>query len=221
MTQTRVGPGMEKDPDVIIGYPGGRAAEPWIRVGNDARLRSGTVLYAGTSFGNRLQTGHHVIVREECVVGDDVAIWSNSVVDYGCRIGDHVKIHCNCYVAQYTEIQDNAFLAPGVTVANDLYPGQADSGEAMSGPWIGPGAQIGVNVTLLPYVRIGAGCLVGAGSVVTRDLPPGTVAYGNPAVVRGSVADLRDIGTRVQETDSASRFRFAAASPVGEDAGLP
>jgi acetyltransferase-like isoleucine patch superfamily enzyme len=218
MTQRQLGLGLDADHDVIVGYPGDRVTEPWISLGSDARLRSGTVLYAGTSIGDRLQTGHHVIVREECVIGDDVAIWSNSVVDYGCRIGDNVKIHCNCYVAQFTEIQDNAFLAPGVTVANDLYPGRADSGQAMSGPWIGPGAQIGVNVTLLPYVRIGAGCLVGAGSVVTRDLPAGTVAYGNPAVVHGDVADLRDITTRVRQTDSASRFRLAA-SLVTEDAG--
>jgi acetyltransferase-like isoleucine patch superfamily enzyme len=218
MTQTQVGPGLEKDRDVVIGYPGDRVAESWITLGSNARLRTGTVLYAGASIGNRLQTGHHVIVREECVIGDDVAIWTNSVVDYGCRIGDRVKIHCNCYIAQFTEIQENAFLAPGVTVANDLYPGQADSRDAMSGPCIGPGAQIGVNVTLLPYVQIGAGCLVGAGSVVTRDLPAGTVAYGNPAVVRGYVADLRDITTRVQQTDSASRFRLAVASPVAEGA---
>jgi acetyltransferase-like isoleucine patch superfamily enzyme len=221
MTHRQVGPGLETDHDVVVGYPGDRVAETWIRLGGEARLRSGTVLYAGTSIGDRLQTGHHVIVREDCVIGDDVAIWSNSVVDYGCRIGDRVKIHCNCYVAQFTEIQDDAFLAPGVTVANDLYPGQADSGAAMSGPWIGPGAQIGVNVTLLPYVRIGAGCLVGAGSVVTRDLPAGTVAYGNPAVVRGDVADLRDIATRVRHTDSASRFRLAGVGQTPVDAGQP
>ena len=108
------------------------------------------------------------------------------MVDYGCRIGDRVKIHTNCYVAQYTEIQDDAFLAPGVTVANDLYPGQEESARLMSGPLIGAGAQIGVNVTLLPFVRIGDGCLVGAGSVVTHDLPPGTVAFGNPARVTGT-----------------------------------
>jgi len=221
MIRRNVGPRLERDHDVVVGYPAERVAEPWISLGSDARLRSGTVLYVGTSIGDRLQTGHHVIVREECAIGDDVAIWSNTVVDYGCRIGDNVKIHCNCYIAQYTEIHANAFLAPGVTVANDLYPGQADSADAMSGPWIGPGAQIGVNVTLLPYVRIGAGCLVGAGSVVTRDLPAGTVAYGNPAVVQGDVADLRDITTRVDQTDSASRFRLAATSQLKEDAGRP
>ena len=92
-----------------------------------------------------------------------MSVWSNTVIDYGCRIGDRVKIHANCYVAQYTEIVDDAFLAPGVTIANDLYPGQTSRRRVMSGPRIGAGAQLGVNVTVLPYVRIGDGCLVGAG----------------------------------------------------------
>jgi acetyltransferase-like isoleucine patch superfamily enzyme len=144
-----------------------------------------------------LHTGHHVVIREECRIGDDVSVWSGSVIDYGCTIGSRVKIHCNCYIAQFTEIGDDAFLAPGVTIANDLYPGSAESQEFMSGPSIGAGAQIGVNVTILPYVRIGAGALVGAGSTVTRDLPDGCVAYGSPAVVRGSVHDLPDIASRV------------------------
>lgn len=201
-----------RDPDVRIGYRPERAVDLSFSIGSGARLRSGTILYAGSTIGDRFQTGHHVVVREQCDIGDDVSIWSNTVIDYGTRIGDGVKIHSNCYVAQYTEIGAGAFLAPGVTLANDLYPGRQDSAELMSGPSIGPGAQLGVNVTVLPYVRIGDRCLVGAGSVVTRDLPPGVVAYGNPARVHGSVDGLVDIGSRVRTDDaSASRYRFAGA----------
>lgn len=198
------------DDDVQLDYRGGRSAISPLTLGRDARIRSGTVLYTGSTIGRDFETGHHVVVREDCTIGDEVSIWSHSVVDYSCRIGNRVKIHTNCYVAQYTEILDDAFIAPGVTIANDLYPGQAESATVMSGPRIGAGAQLGVNVTVLPYVRIGDGCLVGAGSVVTRDLPPGTVAYGNPAKVRGLVSDLVDIGTRVAtDPTSAARFRLA------------
>jgi acetyltransferase-like isoleucine patch superfamily enzyme len=203
--------GLVADPGVQVGYGSDRAESAELVLGRDARLRSGTVVYAGSRIGDRLQTGHHVVIREQCELGDDVSVWSNTVVDYSCRIGDRVKIHSNCYIAQYTEIGADAFLAPGVTIANDLYPGQEASRDVMSGPSIGAGAQIGVNVTILPFVRIGEGCLVGAGSVVTRDLPAGTVAFGNPAVVRGRVADLADVSARVQsDDDSAARFRFAA-----------
>jgi acetyltransferase-like isoleucine patch superfamily enzyme len=193
----------------MVGYSVSRGRGGPLVLGADAELRSGTVLYDGSAIGQRLQTGHGVVVREGCQIGDDVSIWSNSVIDYGCRIGDRVKIHCNCYIAQYTQIDDGAFLAPGVTIANDLYPGDERSAELMAGPRIGAGAQIGVNVTILPYVRIGAGALIGAGSVVTRDIPVGAVAFGNPAVVRRAVADLPPVDARVSaDTQSASRFRL-------------
>lgn len=213
-----VGDGLQLDPGAIVGYPPSRTAASDLVLGADARIRSNTVVYLGSRIGSRFETGHNVIIREECRIGDDVSVWSNSVVDYGCRIGNRVKIHSNCYIAQFTEIQDGAFLAPGVTIANDLYPGQAASAARMSGPLIGAGAQIGVNVTILPFVRIGAGCLIGAGAVVVRDIPDGCVAFGNPATVRGNVRQLHPIEARVDAvTDSVSRYRFNG--PV--DAGRP
>jgi UDP-3-O-[3-hydroxymyristoyl] glucosamine N-acyltransferase len=139
---------MEADNGVLVGYPVSRASAEPLVLGAGARLRSGTVLYDGSTIGRGLQTGHGVVIREACEVGDDVSVWTNSVIDYGCRIGDRVKIHCNCYVAQFSELEDDVFLAPGVTIANDLYPGDQRSAQLMAGPRIGAGAQIGVNVTI-------------------------------------------------------------------------
>jgi acetyltransferase-like isoleucine patch superfamily enzyme len=196
---------------VITGHQASRGERSPLILGPGACLRSGTVLYESATIGHGLQTGHGVVIREGCVIGDDVSIWSNSVIDYGCRLGNRVKIHCNCYIAQYTEIDDDAFLAPGVTIANDLYPGDLRSAEVMAGPRIGAAAQIGVNVTVLPYVRIGAGCLIGAGSVVTRDIPAGVVAFGNPAKVRQAVGELPNVyGRVVPDEQSVSRYRLAS-----------
>jgi acetyltransferase-like isoleucine patch superfamily enzyme len=207
--ETHVRPGLVADDGVILGYHPGRPVAGPLVLGENARLRSGSVLYQGSRIGARFETGHHVVIREECDIGEDVSVWSGSVVDYGCRIGNGVKIHTNCYVAQYTEIADGAFLAPGVTVANDLYPGDPDSEAVMAGPSIGAGARIGVNVTILPFVRIGAGALVGAGATVSRDVPDRCVAFGNPAAVRGSVADLPPVERRVEAVrGSVSRFRI-------------
>src|SRR6202046_2275073 len=142
---------MAADPGVLVGYPVSRAnAEPLV-LGAGARLRSGTVLYDGSTIGRRLQTGHGVVIREGCEVGDDVSVWTNRVIDYGCRIGKRVKIHCNCYIAQSSELEDDAFIAPVFTIANVLYPGDRRSAQLMAGPSIGAGAQIGVNVTILPF----------------------------------------------------------------------
>jgi acetyltransferase-like isoleucine patch superfamily enzyme len=200
---------MVADHGVLAGYPAPHAKAGPLVLGAGARLRSGTVLYDGSTIGRRLETGHGVVIRESCEIGDDVSVWSNSVIDYGCRIGNRVKIHCNCYVAQYTEFEDDVFLAPGVTVANDLYPGDRRSAQRMAGPKVGARAQIGVNVTILPFVRIGAGALIGAGSVVTRDIPAAVVAFGNPAVPHRAVAELPAIDGRVvMDTASASLYRL-------------
>lgn len=180
--------GYEIGPGVILGYPPGRRIPSLaLSIGPDARIRSGTVIYAGSSIGARLETGHNVVIREENTIGDDFKIWNNSTIDYGCVIGDRVKIHCIVYVAQFTMIEDDVFLAPGVTIANDPHP---ECGLCMRGPTIKRGACIGVNVTLLSHITIGEGALIGAGSVVTHDIPAHTLAYGNPARPSKTVDEL-------------------------------
>src|SRR3989338_7306492 len=134
------------EPNVQLGISA--ADLPPLVIGDDARIRSGTVIYAATQIGHHLETGHYVVIREKNEIGDHFSIWAHSVVDYGCKIGNGVKIHTSCYVAQYTCIEDNVFLAPGVIIANDFHPGSKFSRRCMKGPVIKKGAQIGCNVTL-------------------------------------------------------------------------
>jgi len=209
----RIGAGLRADPSVIVGFAPDRDAPPGLSLGEGARLRSGTVLYRGSTFGEGFQTGHNVVVREDVRIGDRVSIWSNSVVDYSCWIGDRVKIHSNCYIAQYTLLEDDVFVAPGVTIANDLYPGQRASSEAMAGPRICAGAQIGANATILPYVTIGSRAIVGAGAVVSRDIPDGVIAYGNPATAMRPSPGADEIEVRVQRA-RAGRFPVVEGSVV-------
>lgn len=187
-----LGAGHSVDSGVLLGLvPGRPIGEHTLVIGPGACIRSGTVLYAGTTIGACLETGHNVVIREENVIGDEFSIWNNSVVDYGCTIGCRVKVHCNVYIAQFTVIEDDVFLAPGVVVANDPHPGCPFSKECMRGPVIRKGAQIGVNATLLPFLTIGEHAVIGAGSVVTKDVPPDTVVVGNPARVVKDVHELR------------------------------
>jgi acetyltransferase-like isoleucine patch superfamily enzyme len=162
-----------------------------LQIGAGAVIRAGTIIYAGSTIGDHLETGHNVVIREQNEIGSHFSIWNNSVVDYGCKIGSNVKIHCNIYIAQFTVIEDEVFMAPGVTIANDIHPGCPDSRECMKGPVIKRGAQIGVNATILPFITIGERAVVGSGAVVTRDVPPETVVYGNPAREHGSIKDLK------------------------------
>lgn len=179
-----IGEDLEADPSALIGYrPGRRIDELTLRLGPRARVRSGSVIYAGSSIGEEFQTGHNVVIREQNVLGKHVQVWNNTTIDYGCRIGDNVKIHTNCYIAQFTVMEDDVFLAPGVTIANDLHPGCAFSAECMRGPTLQRGVQVGVNVTITPRVTIGAYSVIGSGAVITRDVPPHSLVVGNPARV--------------------------------------
>lgn len=176
------------DQNVILGYQTGRKIQVVdVVIGSYARIRSGTVIYTNVIIGDYFETGHNVVIREENTIGHHFSIWNNSTVDYGCIIGDNVKIHNNVYVAQYTVIEDDVFLSPGVVIANDPHP---ICTLCMKGPTIKRGARIGVNVTLLPGIVIGDYALIGAGSVVTKDIPARAVGYGHPAQVVGNVDDL-------------------------------
>lgn len=188
----RTGKFLEIADSAILGYKPARAIRDLtLVIGDGAKIRSGTVIYAGSRIGKNLETGHNVIIREENIIGDDLKIWSNSIIDYGCKVGDQVKIHCDCYIAQLTILEDDVFLAPGVMLANEKYPTGKFSSDRIKGAIIKKGAKIGINSTILPGVTIGINSVVGAGSVVTKDIPPNTVAYGNPARVVKSILNTK------------------------------
>jgi len=182
MTEPRLvhtGDGLECDAGVLLGYQADRLAErrPLV-LGAHARLRSGTVLYEGSTIGDHFATGHGVVIREENEIGDHVSVWSNSVVDYGCRIGSRVLLHTGVYLAQFTVLEDDVFLGPGAMTSNDKYPVDKTN---LVGPTIRAGARIGMRAVILPGVTIGRGAMIGAGSVVTRDVPDGATVAGVPA----------------------------------------
>lgn len=184
----QIGDGLQADAWVMIGERTGRpGVNPVGSLGPHARLRRGTILYAGSQIGAHFETGHFVIVREECTIGDSVSINAHSVVDYSVTIGSHVRIHTGVYIAQYSIIEDEVFLAPGVKFANDPHPVCT---KCMQGPVIKRGARLGVGVVVGAGVVIGEGALVGSGSVVTRDVPAGMVVVGNPARVLHPVTSL-------------------------------
>jgi acetyltransferase-like isoleucine patch superfamily enzyme len=178
----------EVHPTAILGeIPGRTIPSLALKVGPHAVVRAHSVIYAGSQIGSHLETGHGVVIREESRLGDHLSIWNNSTIDYGCIVGHRVRIHCNVYVAQFTVIEDDVFLAPGVMIANDRHPICKD---CMRGPTIKRGARVGINATLLPEIVIGEGALIGAGAVVTKDVPAGAVVAGNPARIIGRAKDL-------------------------------
>jgi acetyltransferase-like isoleucine patch superfamily enzyme len=187
-----IGPGAELHSPAIIGQPprGHRAGELALTIGSHAVIRPFTTIYAGSVFGDRLQTGQGASVREDNIVGDDVSIGTNAVLEFGNRIGDRVRIHTGCFLELVT-IEDDVFVGPNVVFTDDLHPMNCPNyTNCVGGSTVRALARIGANSTILPGVTIGENSLVGAGSVVVSDVPPGTVVVGNPARVIKEVGEL-------------------------------
>ena len=159
-------------------------------IGDNAVIRSHTVIYAGNNIGNNFQTGHAVLIRENNTIGNDVSIGSHTVIERDNVIEDNVRVHSHCFIPEFVLIKKKAWLGPRSTILNVIHPPCPKFEECGRGIIIGENAKIGGNVTILPRVTIGKNSLIGAGSVVAKDIPPDSVAVGSPAKVIKKTQDL-------------------------------
>jgi len=159
-------------------------------IGDNAIIRSHTVIYAGNIIGKYFKTGHHVMIREENNIGNNVSIGTNSVIEHHIIINDNARTHAGCFIPEYSIIEDSAWLGPNVVLTNARYPRSKNVKENLKGVILKRHAKIGANTTILPSIEIGENSLIGAGSLVTKNIPANSVAYGNPAVVKKNLIDL-------------------------------
>lgn len=180
------------DDFVIIGVKPRDAQQEQVKtvIGPNAIIGSHTVIYAGNRIGANFRTGHSVVIREWNEIGDDVSIGTHSNVEHHVKIGNRVRIHSNVFVPEYSILEDDAWVGPNVVLTNALYPRSHDVKSNLRGPRLMSGSKVGANATLLPGVTIGLNALVGAGSVVVRDVPDDKVVVGNPARIIRDVSEL-------------------------------
>jgi acetyltransferase-like isoleucine patch superfamily enzyme len=161
---------------------------PPTRIGDGSIVSTGAIVFAGTSIGARVILGDQSCVRERVTIADDVVVGRGSLVENDTTIGAMSRIQADAYITAYSTLEEHVFVAPCVVTTNDNFMGRTEKRlEAMRGPTIRRGARVGGGAILCPGVEIGEEAFVGAGAVVTKDVPPRVVVIGSPARV------LRDV----------------------------
>jgi len=134
-------------------------------IGEGTRIWQYCVVLAGAKIGSNCNICAQVFIENDVIVGDNVTIKN------GVQLWDGLRI------------EDNVFIGPNVTFTNDLYPRSKIYPDQFIRTTVKAGASIGANATILPGLTIGEGAMVGAGSVVTKNIPDGATAIGNPAKI--------------------------------------
>ncbi|HZO34787.1 MAG TPA: acyltransferase [Gaiellaceae bacterium] len=161
---------------------------PPAEIGDGAVVSTGAIVFAGTRVGARSIVGDQSCIRERVSLGADCVLGRGSLIENDTTVGAGTRIQAGAYVTAYSTLEEDVFVAPCVVTTNDNYMGRTERRRAeMRGPSIRRGARIGGGAILCPGVEIGEEAFVGAGAVVTKDVPPGVVVVGSPARV------LRDV----------------------------
>lgn len=173
-----IGDATEIDAFCEIGHPSARATSPLI-IGSGSLIRSHSVFYLGSKFGSNLVTGHRVTVREGTMAGENLQIGTLGDIQGNCTIGDYVRFHSNVHIGQYSKIGNFVWIFPYVVLTNDPHP----PSDCLIGCTVEDYAAIATMSVILPGVTVGEGALVGAHTLVNRDVPQHVVASGSPAQI--------------------------------------
>jgi acetyltransferase-like isoleucine patch superfamily enzyme len=157
-------------------------------IGDGTVVSTGAIVFAGSTVGARSIVGDQSCIRERVHLGDDCVLGRGSLIENDTTVGAGTRIQAGAYITAYSTLEEDVFIAPCVVTTNDNYMGRTERRKAeLRGPTIRQSARVGGGAILCPGVEIGAEAFVGAGAVVTKDVPPGKLVVGNPARV------LRDV----------------------------
>lgn len=193
---TVVGAGATLQDGVVLGKPpvlaahssaAATAATAVVEAG--ATVCSGAIVFAGARIGAGAIVGDQAHVRERAVVGPGTVIGRGSALGTETVLGARVRIQTAAWLTSWTVVEDDVFVGPGVMTMNDDTMARLPRGTPLRGPVLRRACRVGGGVLLCPGVEVGAEAFVGAGAVVSRDVPPRTRVHGVPARAVGAVGD--------------------------------
>ena len=166
-------------------------------VGAGATVCAGAVVVAGARIGEGAVVGDQAHVRERALVGERSVVGRGSAIDNDVTIGARVRIQTGCYITAFSLIEDDVFVAPGVTTTNDDTMARHGPEYELRGATLRRGCRVGGGAVLTPGVEVGEEAFVAAGAVVVRDVAPRAVVMGVPA------REVREVG----DEDLLERWR--------------
>jgi acetyltransferase-like isoleucine patch superfamily enzyme len=183
----RVGAGTSIGSHCVIGESSPLATGQ-LTIGERSLIRSHSVIYQGSEFGDELETGHHVVLREGLKVGRNLRAGSYSDFQGDSRIADYVRCHSGVFVSKRAVIQSYVWVFPQCALLDDPTPPSAN--ENHQGVTLQEYAVVGAKSCIAPGVVVGENSFVAAGSMVTRNVGPGSAVRGNPAKAFGLASDI-------------------------------
>ena len=157
------------------------------RVHPDAQIHPHALVEAGASVGARTRVWAFAHVLPGASVGADCNVCDHTFVESGVVLGDRVTVKCGVYLWDGLTVEDDVFIGPAAVFTNDLAPRSGRHLPEYVGTLLARGSSVGANATILAGCRVGQSALVGAGAVVTRDVPDFGLVVGNPARLVGWV----------------------------------
>jgi acetyltransferase-like isoleucine patch superfamily enzyme len=186
-----------KQPSLGASSTARREPLPPATIGDGTVVSTGAIVFAGATIGARCVVGDQSCVRERVTMADDCILGRGSLIENDTSVGAGTRIQAEAYVTAYSTLEEDVFIAPCVVTTNDDFMGRTEKRkELMRGPTIRRGARVGGGAILCPGVEVGEEAFVGAGAVVTKDVPPRVVVVGSPARVLRDVhpEELRENG---------------------------
>jgi acetyltransferase-like isoleucine patch superfamily enzyme len=163
---------------------------PPAAIGDGTVISTGAVVFAGSTVGANCIVGDQSCIRERVTLADDCVLGRGSLIENDTTVGAGTRIQAGAYVTAYSTLEEDVFIAPCVVTTNDNYMGRTEKRKGeMRGPTIRRSARVGGGAIICPGVEIGEEAFVGAGAVVTKDVPARKLVVGNPARILRDVAD--------------------------------